>query len=623
MKRIFLGMVTAALALGLIGSAFATPSMFGSKGLFRVLDANNAGPMSFSIGAFGLYATKSKSYTGYKLDNNLIEVMPALSFTPIKFIELSAAVPYVVTDKYKVTPTTGTATEHKNSGMLDAEVALKFSYQFSPMFAAGLRALAYIPTKGDSFKAYRYSGTTRLVTDKNNVDVGGQALLSFNFMDKAKLHINGGGIYSMDERDTSFTATQSYEKINSKITVPYGLGLEYDGLKFVTPMVEVTGNYLMISDKDTLGYNIRKTAGSTATTKPGPLDQGIFITPGLKADFAFSGVHHLNLGVGVDVPFSSKRMDLSLGADSANGKAYYYDWQVIGGLTYSYVPPVGPKVPGTGSIAGTVTDLDGNPVSGADVAFTGTSVAPVTSGADGKFAATGLPVGMVTVSVSKDGFVTKDETPTIAKKKVANLAVKLEKKPVPKATLAGKVSDTEGKAVAGATVKAEGSTATTDVSGSYTMDVVVAQTGGTYNVDVTAPGYKDKSGTVALTPGQPAARDFTLVSVNLKMKLVINFKTGSAAILGQSGDISKAAGILKDNPNVKVEIAGYTDSRGSSKKNLKLSQGRADSVRDALIAAGVSAGQITTKGYGAGDPVASNKTKAGRAMNRRIELHVL
>jgi OOP family OmpA-OmpF porin len=271
-----------------------------------------------------------------------------------------------------------------------------------------------------------------------------------------------------------------------------------------------------------------------------------------------------------------------------------------------------------------VTDLDGNPIAGADVAFTGTSVAPVTSGADGKFAATGLPVGMITVSTSKEGFITKDETPTIAKKKVVDLAVKLEKKPVPKATLAGKVSDNFGKAVANATVKVEGASTTTDVSGSYTLEVVVAQAGGTYTAEASAPDYKNKTASVALTPGQPAAQDFVLLSSKTPIKLVINFKTGSAKLAaGNEGEVTKTAALLKDNPSVKVEIAGYTDSRGSVKKNTRLSQARADAVMAALVAAGVPAGQITTKGYGPENPVASNKTAAGRAQNRRIELHVL
>jgi len=85
-------------------------------------------------------------------------------------------------------------------------------------------------------------------------------------------------------------------------------------------------------------------------------------------------------------------------------------------------------VPPTGSIAGIVTDTDGNPIGGADVAFTGTSVAPVTTGADGQFAATGLPVGLTTVSASKEGFKPEENNITIDRKKVADFAFMLESK---------------------------------------------------------------------------------------------------------------------------------------------------------------------------------------------------
>jgi len=73
-----------------------------------------------------------------------------------------------------------------------------------------------------------------------------------------------------------------------------------------------------------------------------------------------------------------------------------------------------------------------------------------------------------------------------------------------------------------------------------------------------------------------------------------------------------------------VEIAGYTDSRGSKKKNYRLSQARADAVVQAIVyRGGIDPTRITSKGYGPENPVAPNTTKAGRTMNRRIELHVL
>jgi peptidoglycan-binding protein ArfA len=67
-------------------------------------------------------------------------------------------------------------------------------------------------------------------------------------------------------------------------------------------------------------------------------------------------------------------------------------------------------------------------------------------------------------------------------------------------------------------------------------------------------------------------------------------------------------------------VAGYTDDTGSDAANERLSEERADAVRAFLISAGVPADRLTARGYGAADPVASNTTPAGRALNRRVVL---
>jgi OOP family OmpA-OmpF porin len=84
-----------------------------------------------------------------------------------------------------------------------------------------------------------------------------------------------------------------------------------------------------------------------------------------------------------------------------------------------------------------------------------------------------------------------------------------------------------------------------------------------------------------------------------------------------------AAAILKKYPDMKVEVAGHTDSVGSVKYNQKLSEGRAQAVKDYLVNAGIPETQMTVKGYGKAEPVVSNDTDEGRERNRRVELRIL
>ena len=78
--------------------------------------------------------------------------------------------------------------------------------------------------------------------------------------------------------------------------------------------------------------------------------------------------------------------------------------------------------------------------------------------------------------------------------------------------------------------------------------------------------------------------------------------------------------ILKKNPNLKVEIDGHADSTGAPEYNMTLSEKRAQAVKDFFISRGINAERLTTKGFGITKPAASNKTKEGRAKNRRVEL---
>jgi len=111
--------------------------------------------------------------------------------------------------------------------------------------------------------------------------------------------------------------------------------------------------------------------------------------------------------------------------------------------------------------------------------------------------------------------------------------------------------------------------------------------------------------------------------VVLNFKDPINFAYNSDVISEDSLEsIQKVANVLKKYPNATVHCVGYTDSLGNADYNVDLSQRRAKAVEMQLVKDGVKAGNVTSEGRGAANPIATNKTAAGRAQNRRVELEV-
>ena len=86
--------------------------------------------------------------------------------------------------------------------------------------------------------------------------------------------------------------------------------------------------------------------------------------------------------------------------------------------------------------------------------------------------------------------------------------------------------------------------------------------------------------------------------------------------------LAKVSGILLAYPGLKVQVEGYTDNIGSDEYNQKLSEERADGVRDYLVSQSVKDDNVTAEGYGKSNPVADNSSNAGRAQNRRVQLVV-
>ena len=104
----------------------------------------------------------------------------------------------------------------------------------------------------------------------------------------------------------------------------------------------------------------------------------------------------------------------------------------------------------------------------------------------------------------------------------------------------------------------------------------------------------------------------------------IQFEFGSAALTADSEEgIAMLVDFLEKHPEINVELAGHTDNVGSDAFNLKLSEERAEVVRQALIGNGIAAERLSAKGYGATRPLEPNDIEEHRAMNRRTELMIV
>ncbi len=129
----------------------------------------------------------------------------------------------------------------------------------------------------------------------------------------------------------------------------------------------------------------------------------------------------------------------------------------------------------------------------------------------------------------------------------------------------------------------------------------------------------DLIGTVA-NNGCPEVTEAVKKALNSYAKTIL-FDTGKASIKDQSaGVLNDIIGIMKEYPNAKFVIEGHTDSVGSDKLNMKLSKDRAESVENYLQANGIDDDRLTHQGFGEDRPLDSNKTREGRANNRRVEI---
>ena len=125
--------------------------------------------------------------------------------------------------------------------------------------------------------------------------------------------------------------------------------------------------------------------------------------------------------------------------------------------------------------------------------------------------------------------------------------------------------------------------------------------------------------------GDGCPEEFTEVTdTQIEIWDKVHFETDSDVILPESfGLLDEVARIIRSNDTMRVRVEGHTDDHGRDAYNLELSDNRAASVRQYLVEAGVQPEQLEAVGYGETQPIESNNSRRGRAMNRRVEFHIV
>jgi outer membrane protein OmpA-like peptidoglycan-associated protein len=206
-------------------------------------------------------------------------------------------------------------------------------------------------------------------------------------------------------------------------------------------------------------------------------------------------------------------------------------------------------------------------------------------------------------------------------------------------TIQGALIDAEsstGIAGARATVRdAKGRELSVDAdgSGAFRFENVPA---GTVRISVEANGYmpqttevdvrarSEQRSTISLSK-RPKKANVVVTAKEVKLSKKVNFANDSAAITADSSSLLQEIALtLKEHPELtRVEIQGHTDNSGTPAYNKRLSQERAEAVRNALVSLGVETSRLTAVGYGQEKPLGPNSSDAAKAKNRRVQLLIL
>lgn len=294
-----------------------------------------------------------------------------------------------------------------------------------------------------------------------------------------------------------------------------------------------------------------------------------------------------------------------------------------GYATYTF--KLKPLVP-YGTVAGRVSDAyNGKPLE-AQLSFIGTNVSPISSNpTTGFFRSDNVPAGLVIVRAEKEGYFPEERAVEVEDGGVTKLNFALSSLEM-KGILKGKVVDKQTGTPLTATISFLQGERPSFANDANTGEFQLELPAGSYEIKVETQGYLPQTSSFTIAKSETTYRTFELVAKGMVLTLKgVYFEFGKATLRTESYlALMEAAKIMKDNPDLQVEIHGHTDNIGSEKSNQVLSEKRAYAVMNFLVQyGGIDPKRLTARGFGESRPIASNDTEEGRQLNRRVEFVIL
>jgi OOP family OmpA-OmpF porin len=619
------------------------PSPSGETGLIRVASARTARARTIRVG-FGLdfFATSGVFADDDSLDR--FGGLLSLSGSPIEHLEL-----------WLNLRAQSTGSSLTNPQLLQAQgdlgLGVKGSFEVGGFATLGadaeLRLLSGVGESSYALDSSQFRLRALATADLEKTEAKAPVVLHANF----GVMLDGSeNLASANLSDAERFALG----IDAFNRLAFGLGIEIP-VKYVTPYLEYSFE-VPLGYLATPGIVLRSADASRAALRvaqnvtPAPADPARpsiqraipqRLTPGIRV----TAVPNLALDLAVEI---------GLTPDVAPGVAATPPYNVIMMASYTLDPtatggggPAGPPVAvpvlvpevriqeveaakKNGFVMGKVTSKDGAVVDGAVVSFD--RAPPVATAANGRFLSHEVEPGPITMVVSKPGFLDAkvEATVTAAQTVEANLSLEPA---ITRARVAGRITGS-GRPLAGARVIARGAKGGTfelkaDADGRYALELEE----GSWVVLVEAPGHLRSGARLSVADAdltqafELSARGDTPAAERRENEIVLASPIGFAE--GEdtpSPDARKGLDALVDflleRPALKVRIESHVDAKTDEAEADRLTRRRAEKIVADLVAHGVEAKQLVAVGKGSSVPRAPNLTTRGRALNRRVEIHV-